>query len=147
DHPFLQDSTGASRVVAQACFSSNYPGAFAVSLCPGAPSTPGGAWPAAPGSGEDCSPLIDGCNHGTLVAGIAAGRGASFNGVAPGAELIAIQVFSQFNDPVFCGGAALTPCVGSYPSDQLAGSLYVRDTLLTAFPNIAAINLSFGSGG
>ena len=147
DHPFFEDGTGASRVVAEACFSSNDPSASASSLCPGAPSTPGGTWTDAPGSGEACSPLIDGCNHGTLVAGIAAGRHASLNGVAPGAELIAVQVFSQFNDPVFCGGAALTPCVGSYPSDQLAGSLYVRDTLLTTFPNIAAINLSLGSGG
>ena len=147
DHPFFQDGIGASRVVAEACFSSNDPSASATSLCPGAPSTPGGTWTDAPGSGEACSLLIDGCNHGTLVAGIAAGRHASLNGVAPGAELIAIQVFSQFNDPVFCGGAALTPCVGSYPSDQLAGSLYVRDTLLATFPNIAAINLSLGSGG
>ena len=147
DHPFFQDGTGASRVVAEVCFSSNDPGASAVSLCPGAPSTPGGTWTDAAGSGEACSSLIDGCSHGTLVAGVAAGRGASFNGVAPGAALIAVQIFSQFNDPVFCGGAALTPCVGSYLSDQLAGSLYVRDTLLTAFPNIAAVNLSIGSGG
>jgi subtilisin family serine protease len=146
-HPFLQDGTGASRVVAEACFSSNDPSASVVSLCPGAPSTPGGTWTDAAGSGEACSSLIDGCSHGTLVAGIAAGRGASFNGVAPGAELIAVQIFSQFNDPVFCGGAALTPCVASYLGDELAGSLYVRDTLLTAFPNIAAVNLSFGSGG
>jgi subtilisin family serine protease len=149
DHPFLQDGTGASRVVGEACFSSNDPSAFAVSLCPGAPSTPGGTSSTDPGSGQACSPSIDGCNHGTLVAGIAAGRGPDFNGVAPGADLISIQVFSQFNDPVFCGGAALTPCVGSYPSDELAGALYVRDSLLAPgpFPNIAAINLSLGSGG
>ena len=50
---------------------------------------------------------------------------------------------------MFCGGAALTPCVGSYASDELAGALYVRDALLAPgpFPNIAAINLSLGSGG
>ena len=149
EHPFFQDGTGASRVVGEACFSSNDPSASATSLCPGAPSTPGGTSSTDPGSGQACPATIDGCSHGTLVAGIAAGRGPDFNGVAPGADLISIQVFSQFNDPVFCGGAALTPCVGSYPSDELAGALYVRDSLLTPgpFPNIAAINLSLGSGG
>jgi len=148
-HSFFQDGSGASRVVGEACFSSNDPDADAVSLCPGAPSTPGATSSTAIGSGDACAASIDGCNHGTLVAGIAAGRGVGFNGVAPGAELISIQVFSQFNDPAFCGGAALTPCVGSYPSDELAGALYVRDSLLAPgpFPNIAAINLSLGSGG
>ena len=149
EHAFFQDGTGASRVVGEACFSSNDPSASATSLCPGAPSTPGGTSSTDPGSGQACPATIDGCNHGTLVAGVAAGRGPDFNGVAPGADLISIQVFSQFNDPVFCGGAALTPCVGSYPSDELAGALYVRDSLLAPgpFPNIAAINLSLGSGG
>ena len=52
DHPFLQDGTGASRVVGEACFSSNDPSAFATSLCPGAPSTPGGTSSTDPGSGS-----------------------------------------------------------------------------------------------
>ncbi|MFD0396063.1 S8 family serine peptidase [Streptomyces nogalater] len=52
------------------------------------------------------------CDHGTHVAGIAAGNGTGLtgapkNGVAPGADIVAIQVFSQFNTEEFCGGVAL----------------------------------------
>jgi len=36
-----------------------------------------------------------GCDHGTHVAGIAAGKSASFSGVAKDANLIAMQVFSR----------------------------------------------------
>ncbi len=139
-HPFFQDGSGASRIVHEACFSSNSLGA--TTLCPN-----GLEQDLSPGSGDSCTAAID-CEHGTLVAGIAAGRGASFDGVAPGAGIVAIQVFSRFDDPVFCGSPAFTPCVGSFPSDELEAGVYIRDTLLAAplSMNIAAINLSFGSG-
>ena len=140
-HPFFEDENGGLRIIHEACFSSNSVGA--VSLCPNRLEED-----FATGAGAACdASRIDGCDHGTLVAGIAAGRGDDFNGVAPGADLVSIQVFSQINDPGFCGGPALTPCVGSFPSDQLAAGLYVRDRLL-APPlslNVAAINLSLGS--
>jgi subtilase family protein/Calx-beta domain-containing protein/CARDB protein len=139
-HPFFDDGSGTSRIVHEACFSSNSVGG--TSLCPN-----GQEQDLTSGSGDACDTALDGCDHGTLVAGIAAGRGVSFNGVAPGADIVSIQVFSRFNDPAFCGGMAFTPCVGSFPSDELAASVYVRDTLL-AVPmslNIAAINLSLGS--
>ena len=87
------------------------------------------------------------CDHGTDVAGIAAGRGVSFNGVAPGADIVSIQIYSRFDDPGFCG-VGFTPCVGSFVTDEIEAALYVRDTLL-ASPmslNIAAINLSLGAG-
>jgi SNF2 family DNA or RNA helicase len=50
----------------------------------------------AAGSGAPCG--IAGCDHGTHVAGIAAGRDATRRGVAPQARIIAIQGFSQFTD-------------------------------------------------
>ena len=41
----------------------------------------------------NCSTSISGCDHGTHVAGIVAGKGPDFNGVAKDANLIAMQVF------------------------------------------------------
>ena len=47
------------------------------------------------------------CSHGTHVAGIAAGNsgvsGSPGPGVAPGAGIIAIQVFSRFDSDYYCG--------------------------------------------
>ena len=74
-------------------------------VCPG-----GMAESTALGSGMPCS--ADGCYHGTHVAGIAAGKGASFSGVARDASLISIQVFSQVNDPhrhVYMPGKTIVP--------------------------------------
>ena len=147
DHPFFEDESGTPRIVAEACFSSNFAAQSATSLCPGASPADGGTSSTAVGSGAACdSSTISGCDHGTLVAGIAAGRGDSFIGVAPGADLVSIQVFSKIDDEDFCGGPEVTPCVGSFPSDQIAAAQYVLDTLLPSVPNIAAINLSLGSG-
>src|SRR4051794_21789165 len=90
NHPFL-----AGRTVAEACFStSSYPSS---SLCPNGQDTQTGT-----GAGVNCSPALPGCLHGTEVAGIAAGRnysgGPGFNGVAPDASIISVQVSSQFVD-------------------------------------------------
>ena len=148
EHPFFEDGSGASRIVAEACFSSNFPAGFATSLCPGAPTAEGGTSSTTAGSGAPCdASTIDGCDHGTLVAGIAAGRGIGFNGIAPGADLVAMQIFSRLDDEAFCGGPAFTPCVGSYPSDQIAAMQYVLETLLPSRQSIAAINLSLGGEG
>jgi hypothetical protein len=147
DHPFFEDESGTSRIVGEACFSSNFAAQGATSLCPGASPAEGGTSSTAVGSGAACdSSTIFGCSHGSLVAGIAAGRGDRFNGVAPGADLVSIQVFSRIDDEDFCGGPEFTPCVGSFPSDQIAAAQYVLDTLLPSVPNIAAISVSLGSG-
>ena len=42
-----------------------------------------------------CAAFISGCDHGTHVAGIAAGSGSQSSGVAPDADIMAIQVFSE----------------------------------------------------
>lgn len=124
-HPFL-----GGRVVSEACFSSS---SGSTALC-----APGST---APGAATPCSGIV-GCDHGTHVAGIAAGSGSSFNGVAPGANIIAIQVFSRFDGSASCGSSS--PCLLSYSSDQIAGMERVYD-LRTTY-NIASVNMSLGGG-
>ncbi len=141
DHPFL-----GGRVVAQYC-SSSPAGPGQRSLCPN-------------GRTEDDNADIDSlaacsaasgalCDHGTHVAGIIAGNGtgvagAPSAGVAPGADLIAMQVFTRFDDPAFCGVAS---CLASYPSDQLRAldRLAALDTVNPSW-NIVAANVSLASG-
>ena len=113
------------RVVAQACFSFGRD-------CPNGQKTDFDT-----NAGEPCTyaPL---CWHGTHVAGIAAGEGPSFAGVAPAAGLIAIQVGSETT----CGTPP-SPCVTIYDSDAIAALDYVADTLASSL-TIAAVNMSFG---
>ncbi|MCX5338689.1 hypothetical protein [Streptomyces atratus] len=53
----------------------------------------------------------------TTAAGTS-GTGTPKQGVAPGAKISAIQVFSRFDSTDYCGSA--TPCALSFTSDQLA---------------------------
>ena len=114
NHPFLKD-----KVVSEACFSNSF--------CPGGVKESTGL-----GSGMPC-PLSN-CFHGTAVAGVVAGQGTNISGVAPEAQIIAIQVFSQ------CG----VDCISSSNSDWIAG--LERALELSAGFDIAAVNMSFGRG-
>ncbi|WP_424216817.1 S8 family peptidase (plasmid) [Streptomyces sp. BI20] len=140
-HPFLK-----GRVKAEACFSPIDADLGASSLCPdGTPAQQG------PGSADtDTGPCaqLPACDHGTHVAGIAAGKGTGSggspkNGVAPGADIVAVQVFSRFDTTDACGGEA--PCVASFPSAQLAALEHVAKLKQAGTPIIAA-NLSLGGG-
>lgn len=114
DHPMF-----ASRLIEEACFSVG-------SDCPNGSTQMLGA-----GAAASCS--LPGCDHGTHVAGIALGD-ASPNplvGVAPHAQLIAINVFSDAN------GEAV-----AYTSDLLAAMQHVLS--LSSFHAVAAVNLSLG---
>ncbi len=124
-HPFL-----AGRVVAEACFSANR-------SCPNGASVQLG-----PGAAPPCA-YTSACFHGTHVAGIAAGSGTSLSGVAPGAALIAVQVFSRFTGSS-CNGAGSDPCALAYTSDLVAGLEHVL--ALRGGLAIAAANLSVGGG-
>ncbi|WP_219462825.1 S8 family peptidase [Nonomuraea rhizosphaerae] len=146
DHPFF-----AGRIVDEACFSTANPSADAVSLCPnGQPSQTG---PGAANS-EIALCVVNGenqCSHGTHVAGIAAGAlpavGAPSNGVAPGANLLPIQVFTRINSATACGsaGARSAPCYLSYTSDQKLALEYVARSARER--RISAVNMSLGGGG
>jgi subtilisin family serine protease len=132
-HPFL---TG--KVVEEACYSTTTP-TRSTTLCPNGLDEQTG-----PGSAPDCS--LEGCWHGTHVAGIAAGNGATagvgFSGVARGAHVMAVQVFSRFTRFADCGGAP--PCVAAYTSDIIAA--LERVYALRATHNFAAVNMSLGGG-
>jgi subtilisin len=125
-HPFL-----GGRVIAEACFSTNNSAQGATSLCPG-----GGSQAFGPGAAAPCS--LSNCDHGTHVAGIAAGDG----GIAPGASIIAVQVFSKIAS---CSAFSLpSPCALSYVSDQLRAFDWLASTAFT--PPLAVVNLSLGVG-
>ena len=114
DHPFL-----AGKVVSEACYSDSF--------------CPGGNWSTAPDSGRPCT-IGESCVHGTHVAGIAAGRGPSFSGIAKDANIIAIQVFSiNPDDPSE---------IFAWNSDILAGLNRVFE--LRNSYSIASVNMSLG---
>ena len=119
-HPFL-----GGRVVDEACFSG---GSGGTSLCPNGLTEQYGA-----GSAKPCT-FTDGCGHGTHVAGITAGSGPDFNGVAPAANIIGIDVFTNY------GGDLLT-----FNSDYIKGLDYVYSLRNTYA--ITSVNMSLGGGG
>ncbi len=137
NHPFL-----GGRVVAEACFSSTSASQGSTTLCPNGQQSQTGS-----GAGVHCT--INGCTHGAHVAGIAAGSGTSSSGVAPDASIIAIQVFSRFDDqpggPTPCrDGGTSSPCVLTFRSDQISALQHVL-TLSSQF-TIASVNMSLGGG-
>ena len=93
-----------------------------------------------PGSAVHYDSSYDGYDHGTHVSGIATGNYGSLAGMAKGAGVLAVKIFSKFNASD-CGGA---PCVSSWDSDILAGLNYVY-SLRSAY-KIASVNMSLGGG-
>ncbi len=146
DHPFLGGS-GASRLVAEACYSNAGGAGGNVSLCPDGSSAQITGHAADPTTANCLNGLTNLCTHGTHVAGTVAGNGqngvvAPFSGVAPNASLIAVQVFTRFNTvSASCG---TPPCILSYASDQIKGLEYVYSLRNTY--TIALVNMGLGGG-
>ena len=132
-HPYL-----AGKVVAEACFSSNSSIYNSSSLCPGGVTST-----TATDSALPCPTTIPQCAHGTMVAGIAAGRGPIFSGVAKDASIISIQAFSLLRGASSCG-SGINECIGAFDSDFLLALEQVYQ--LQKFYSIAAVNLSAGGG-
>lgn len=118
----------AGKSIVEACFSL-------VGGCPGGATQAFGA-----GSGAPCSSAD--CDHGTHVAGIAVGDHPTYAGVARGADLVAVQVFSVLSGNDCLPGAS--PCALAFTSDIIRGLEYVNN--LAAIVPIAAANLSLGGG-
>ncbi len=131
-HSFL-----SGKVVSEACYSS-YGTDFSTgdnfnSLCPSGVTSS-----TASGSGVNCSTSLAECDHGTHVAGIAAGKSniTGFNGIAKDSNIIAVQVFSN---------NTTKNKIASFTSDIILG--LQRVYALRSSYNIAAVNMSIGSGG
>lgn len=144
DHPAF-----AGKIVAEGCYNSISPANGATSLCPG-----GVTATTVSGSGDDCDPAISGCGHGTHVASTAVGNAPAdnFQGVAPDASLIPINVFALFTDSPFTGvntcssSGKTSPCVLSFKSDQIRAleqvlAWHTNDSLPV---DITAVNMSLG---
>ncbi len=119
----------AGKSIVEACFSAN-------SDCPNGQQTMFG-----PGAAQPFNSTFSSYEHGTHVAGIAAGNSGKLFGVAKDASLIAIQVFSRFTTPAACTPMPV-PCLASFDSDELAALDYVY-SLRNTYP-IASVNMSFG---
>ena len=130
NHPALQ-----GRVVSEACFSTTNGASGFTSLCPGGQDS------TASNSGLHCANNISGCDHGTHVAGIV-------SGVAPQADLIAIQVFSRVDDtpqnPRCANAGRTSPCTLATSADIIGALERVFD--LRNSLNIASVNMSLGGG-
>jgi subtilisin family serine protease/N-acetylneuraminic acid mutarotase len=141
DHEFLGGSA-ASRIVDEACFSTTNAADGATSLCAPAPHVANSNTALC----QDGSTNI--CAHGTHVAGIAAGShqlaSVAYDGVAPGAGIFPVQVFSRFPLSVCSPYGYTTACVLSYESDQISGLQEIYNQRSNF--NIAAVNMSLGGG-
>lgn len=127
-HEFL-----SGKVVEEACFTSgSEKGPTKPGNCPNDKRTQYGE-----GSAVPCSFDPNECDHGTHVAGIAAGQGSTRSGVAKGAKILPVQIFSN------CADAGEGPCSVTYASDQMAALEHVYN--LRYIHDFASINLSFGS--
>ncbi|AUB80754.1 S8 family serine peptidase [Candidatus Thiodictyon syntrophicum] len=136
-HPYFAD-----RVLhdAEACYSGAYQASL-TTLCPNLPADcpevliSNGGYPGhtacGPGAGVQCTGHGS-CYHGTHVSGIVLSGDSTYRGVAPGANLIPIQVF------VIEGGN-----LWAYDSDIIAGLEHVLRLSQAGTP-IAAVNMSLG---
>jgi len=126
------------KIVAEACFS-NATSSTQESLCAGGVPKVIGAGAASVCAGGDRV-----CEHGTHVAGIAAGKNQSTTdprqGIAPDAKVIAVEVFKRVNSTTTCDGDAT--CLVSSSSDQLAALdwLIANGSAL----NLISVNMSLG---
>ncbi len=129
-HPML-----AGKVVGAACFGHDF-GTIQKTQCPSGHTPEIGV-----GAASNCPANSTRCDHGTHVASIAVGNDGKNYGVARGAKLVPIDVFSSDTDAADCSPDP-APC-------EVTDSLAVLDALdyineNAAALKIAAVNISIG---
>ena len=129
-HPML-----AGKIVGAACFSHDF-GAIQTSQCPSGKSPEIGV-----NAASNCPAGSTRCDHGTHVASIAVGNDGTNFGVARGAKLVPIDVFSSDSDPTDCSPDP-APCEVTDSLAVLDALDYINDQ--AAALNIAAVNISIG---
>ena len=140
------------RQTHEACFSASSSASQIVGLCPLGQDTQTGTGAAWPQKCEALKLMTFTCDHGTAVAAVAARQVLLQNnllgfgsGIAPYADLVAVQVFSEHLSAADCQEAGQTaPCVTASESDILAALEYLYAN--AAALNLSAVNLSLGSG-
>ena len=130
DHPYLMRGS-TKKTIAEACFT------IVGSSCPSGEEMTPNSDPI-PGAAEPCSSAVISCSHGTHVAGIAVGGDGSSvpSGVAPDANLIAINVFHEYTDGMIPKISSATSSI----NDALSW-LYNKRGL---FPSLTSVNMSLG---
>ncbi len=130
NHPAL---TGKN--VGDACFANSF-GSTTIAQCPS------GATPQiGPGAASNCPGDSTRCDHGTHVASLAAGNDGVNFGVARGAKIVPIDVFSLVTDPAECSPDP-APCILTDSLAVLNALDYVNEKAVDL--RIAAVNLSVG---
>ena len=129
-HPML-----AGKVVAAACFSHDF-ATIQTNQCPSG-KTP----EINTGAASNCPAGSTRCDHGTHVASIAVGNDGTNFGVARGAKLVPIDVFSKDTDATDCSPDP-APCEVTDSLAVLDALDYINDQ--AAALNIAAVNISIG---
>ncbi|MGY6710623.1 MAG: S8 family serine peptidase [Rhizobiaceae bacterium] len=142
-HKFL-----SGKVVSAACYSTHLPAQQILSTCAGNATSS-----TTIDSADDCTDANRrGCGHGTHISGVAAGSngtpqaGEPVGGVAPGANIISIDVYTR-RAVAGCDDLPaqyISGCLVSFESDQIAGLERVLE--LNQTHNIAAVLMSFGEG-
>ena len=97
-----KDSLGIDAIGAPTAWSRSTGAGVVVALMDSGiaahPDLPSGKILARANFSGDTSPGLDPAGHGTHLAGIIAGKGAEFRGVAPDARLVDIRVLDRFGD-------------------------------------------------
>ena len=157
DHEqFIDESTGKSRVVYEHCYSSAAADHWVTTIKKNgkeisvyeriSPVCEGTTTEAASGepSGAKYPSYF---NHGTHVAGIAAGK----DGVAPDAKIIAVQIFTEFLYYELDANKKPTDTIVAseslmYSSDETKALEYILDLIEEQDINVASVNMSYGGG-
>jgi subtilisin family serine protease len=131
-HPML-----VGKSVGDACFSATF-GTDTFTQCPSGKTPQIGI-----GAASNCPVGSSRCDHGTHVASIAVGNDGTNFGVARGAQLMPIDVFSEVTSTSECAPDA-APCELTDSLAVLDALNYVNENVDTY--NIVAVNLSLGGG-